>query len=258
MKPYPPLLVLAVMIAVVLGVPLGLYALLTRGRRGLMRTLHAAASERGWEFRRQRWQGDPTAFRINGWSGSTAWILKSGPGSDSARGWSVRLGLRFPSLGGEMDFALAPRDSGGLGISALASRLSPGARSRMAALSGAGASAAEFFRDARGLPARLPAFDAAYQVWVRPAQSPHPHIDRALAERVVHWSADAIAPHSMLAWRDPFGFHIEARLPATPNWPTISYFLSLAEDLALRLPAPTATSAPSGFVDKFATRFLEP
>jgi hypothetical protein len=36
-------------------------------------------------------------------------------------------------------------------------------------------------------------------------------------------------------WRDPFGFHVQARLPAPPNWVTLHRLIDLAADIARRL-----------------------
>jgi len=59
----------------------------------------------------------------------------------------------------------------------------------------------------------------------------------------------------LLAWRDPFGFHVRVRLRSTPGWSTITSFVVVAEDLAARLPAPSGASSPRGIVDKLVARF---
>lgn len=256
MKGIPPIVIVAVMLAVVLGVPFGLYALLTRGRRRLTREIRAAASARGWKFRRRRWQGDPTAFRIEGWGSGGNWVLQSGGAGETNRGSSVDLSLRFPALAGEVDVAVLPRDSTGHGGTLRAPHLSREAQARLASFSGTAASAAGFLRDAQEVPSGLPEFDAAYQVLAPPARVSPPPVDAALAQRLRHWSADALAPHSVLAWRDPFGFHVQARLPSTPDWATLTHFITLGEDFAARLPAPSGGSAPQGFVDAMVARFL--
>jgi len=257
MTSVPPLVIVAVGFAVVLGLPIGLYALLTRGQRRTTREIRRAASERGWRYRRRRWSGDPTMFRIQGRThGGLAWIMASSTTRGYDPGWTVRLGLRFPVLGGEADFALLPRDPGGHGAALRRPDLPVAARARVAAFSGAAASAVGFLRDAQEVQSGLPAFDAVYQVLGRPSQMQQALLDQALAERVLTWPADAIAPHSVLAWRDPFGFHLQARLPAAPNWPTVSYVLALAEAFTQRLPAPRPTPAPRGFVDRLIARLL--
>jgi hypothetical protein len=254
---FPPLVIVAGLFAVVLGVPFGLYALLTRGQRRTMREIRAGAAQHGWRYRLRRWQGNPTAFRIDGRTQSgLTWILTSGNTSGYDRGWSVRLGLRFPTFGGEVDFAVLPRDSKAHGSALLGSAIPPGVESRVAAFSGTAASAVGFFRDAQELPSGLAPFDAAYQILQLHQQLPNQPVDSALAERILHWPPDAIAPHSVLAWRDPFGFHLHARLPATPNWATISYFLGLADDLIARVPPAVISPTPQGFVDRLVARFL--
>jgi len=253
----PLLVIVAAMFAAFLGLFFGLYALLTRGQRRTMREIRATACERGWRYRIRRWQGNPTAFRIDGQTPSGLnWIVTSGNTSGYDRGWSVQLGLRIPALGGEVDFAVLPRDSDGRDSALARSAVPPGVESRVAALSGAAASAIGFLRDAREFPSGLPAFDAAYQVLALPRRISKPPVDPALAGRILSWPADAIAPHSVLAWRDPFGFHIHARLPATPNQATVTYFVALAQDFCARIPAPAMSPAPTGFVDRLVARFL--
>jgi len=58
-------------------------------------------AERGWRYCLRRWQANPTAFRIDGRTQSgLGWILISGNSGGYDRGWSVRLGLRFPAWAG--------------------------------------------------------------------------------------------------------------------------------------------------------------
>jgi hypothetical protein len=257
MKSIPPIALMVMMAAATLGVLMGLYSLLTRGRRRTVGEIKSEAIRRGWAFHLRRWLGDPTAFRINGWSRSgLTWILKTGPNSSDHHGWTVGLGLHFARLGGEMDFAVVPRIEGvGTGVHTL--RLSPNVQARLAAFSSAAANAAGFFRDAGEASGGLPAFDAAYKILVleqRITQSP---IDSALAQRILNWPVEAIVPKEVLAWREPFGVHLHAHLPGTPNWATITHFLAIAEDLCARLPAPVATSVPRSFWDRMLGRILE-
>lgn len=256
--PFPHLVIAAGLFAVVLGIPFGLYALLTRGQRRTMREIRAGALQHGWRYRLQRRQGSPTAFRIDGGTRSgLTWILTSGNTSGYDRGWSVLLGLRFPTLGGDVDFAVLPRDSDAHGSPLLGSGIPPGVESRVAAFSGTAASAVAFVRDARELPSGLAPFDAAYQILLSQQELPNqPVVDCPLAQRILHWPPDTVAPHSVLAWRDPFSLQLQARLPVTPNWATISYFLALAEDLIARVPRPVISPAPQGFVDRLVARFL--
>jgi hypothetical protein len=255
MKPFPPLLLLAVMAMVFLGIPIGLYVLLTRGQRRATREIKRGASERGWRYRVRHWQGDPTSFRIDGRTAAgLTWILKSTGTSGYNRGWTVVLGLHVPILGGEMDFAVLPRDPKDPNFAALALAVSPGAMAKIADFSSAGASAIEFLRDARETPAGLAAFDAAYQVITLPEKFRQPLVNPALAERVLHWPDSAVRPHSLLAWRDPFGVQFQARLPGPPNWVTVSYFLALAEDFCAQVPPPAVPAIPRTFLDRLIAR----
>jgi len=241
--------------AVVLGVPIGLYVLLTRGQRQTMQDIRAGAAGCGWRYRVRHWQGNPAAFRMDGRMRSgLPWVLTSSHTTGYDRGWSVRLHLRVPLLAGEVDLAILPRE--GNNSSPLGAGIPPGIKSRAAALSTAFASAAVFFRDSKELLSGLPAFDAAYHVLVLPSRFTHPLLDSALAARVLHWPAEAMAPHSVLAWRDPFAFHLLAQLPGPPNWPAVTHFLSIAEDLCARLPAPAAPAAPPTFADRLVARIL--
>jgi hypothetical protein len=257
MKPFPPLLTVTGLFVFLFGLFFGLYALLTKGRRRTMRAIRAGASARGWRYRLRHWQGDPTAFRIDGQTeNGLTWILNSVGASGYDRGWCVRLGLRFPILAGETDLTVMPRDPAGHCSPRLEDTVASGVQARVAAFSEAAAGAIGFFQFAREFPSGLPAFDAAYQVLALPRQIRQSPLDPALAERILHWPADAIAPHSVLAWRDPFGLCLQARLPATPNWATVCYFLVLAEDFCVRLPAPEVSPAPRGFLDRLIARVL--
>jgi len=59
-------LIVAVAFAITIGLPVGLYVLLTRGRRRAMREIRQGAEGQGWRYRLRHWQGNPTAFRIDG------------------------------------------------------------------------------------------------------------------------------------------------------------------------------------------------
>jgi hypothetical protein len=238
---------------VVLGVPIGLYLLLTKGQRRTIREIRKGATAFGWRYRLRRWQGNPAAFRIDGRMRSGLdWVLTSGNTSGYDRGWSVKLALRIQALGGEADFAVLPRNDAGQ--APLGRGVPAGMASSEAAVNGAVASDLMFFRDAQEVPSGLAAFDAAYRVLALPRLFAKPPLDPALAERVVHWPAGATAPHSIQAGRDPFGFEIQARLPEPPNWAAVSYFVSLAEDLCTRLPAAVTPSSPATLVDRLVRR----
>jgi hypothetical protein len=157
-------------------------------------------------------------------------------------------------LAGKVDFAILPREPDDRGTALLAPGLSAAAQARVATFSTALASAIEFFHDASRFPSGLPAFDAAYQVLALPQQARHP-LHTELAARILHWPEQAIAPHSVLAWRDPFGFHLKVCLPAPANWPTVSYSVALAEQFASCLPATSMPSAPASLVDRVIARF---
>jgi hypothetical protein len=254
--PFPPAVVLAVMLLLVLGLPIGLYALLTRGRRRTMREIRVRAIEQGWRFRMRRWAGDPTAFRIDGHTRSGLdWILKTiGAGTESySPGWNAELHLQFPVLAGKEDFAILPREADDRSGALLQSGMPPAVQARVAAFSPALAGVVEFFHDAVELPSGLPAFDAAYRVLALPQQFQQP-CDADLAARILHWPEEAIAPHSVLAWRDSIGLHFKVRLPAPANWQTVSYAIALAEQFASRVPPGSTPSAPASLVDRVVAR----
>jgi hypothetical protein len=129
MTPLPLITIVGGMFAIVLVVPFGLYALLTRSKRRTTREIRTEATQRGWQYRSRRWQGNPTAFRIDGRTRSgLAWVLSSGGSGSDNRGWNAELNLLFPILGGEVDFAVLPRITGAHSSVAISSNLAePGA-----------------------------------------------------------------------------------------------------------------------------------
>jgi hypothetical protein len=127
----------------------------------------------------------------------------------------------------------------------------------MAEFSATAASAGGFFRDAQETPSGLPSFDAAYQILSLTQRIPQVPIDAGLAERILKWPSDAVAPQEILAWRDSFGLHLHAHLPATPNWGTITHFVGIAQDFCARLPVPVMTGASKSFWDRLLGRILE-
>jgi hypothetical protein len=258
MNTFPPLVIVIVFFTAFLSLFLGLYALLTRRQQRTMREIRRAACERGWRYRLRRWQGNPTAFRIDGQTrGGLPWTMKSSSTRGYDRGWLATLVLRFPTLGGVMDFAVLPREPGNSGTKLAADDVSQAIPARVTSLSGTAADAVSFLRYARDLPSGLGAFDAAYQVLALLQRVPRSPVERGLAERIMDWPGDAIRPHSVLAWRDPFGLVFEARLPAPANWATVSYRLALGEDLCSRLPAPEVSAAPRTLVDRVIARIVQ-
>lgn len=255
MSTFPPLVIVMGLIAVFLGLFIGLYLLLTTGQRRTMREIRRAAAEHGWRYGLRHWQGNPTAFRIDGQTpGGLPWTMKSSSTRGYDRGWSATLLLRFPTLGGKMDFAVLPREPRDYATKQAADGLSQGAQQRVTSFSSAAADAVAFLRVAQDRPSGVAAFDAAYQVSAVPQRVVHSPVEPALAKRIMDWPSDSIRPHSMLAWRDPFGLVLEARLPAPANWATVSYLLALGEDLCGRLPPPEGSAAPRTFLDRVIAR----
>jgi len=258
MRPFPPLLVATAVFAALLGLFLALYARLTAEQRRTTREIRGAASGRGWRYRPLRWRGDLTAFRIDGQSriGLVPWILISDYNRGYDRRWSVLLRLIVPSLGGGVDLAVLPRESADR-ESVLRGRAIPaGAETWVSRLSGAAASAVAFFRDAVEVSGGLETFDAAYQTLATPQTVHQRVVDPAIAGRILHWPEGAVAPHSVLAWRDPFGFQLQARLPGPPNLSTVLHVLELADEFIARVPPSPMPPAPAGLVDRLVARLL--
>jgi hypothetical protein len=78
-------------------------------------------------------------------------------------------------------------------------------------------------------------------------------VDAPLAGRIMQWP---VAPHSLLARRDPFGFHIQARLPGPVNWATVPYFLGLTDETCVRIPSSGAPPGPQGLLDRMVARLI--
>ena len=259
MSPFASLLVVVALFGTVLGLPFGLYALLTRGRRRAIGQIRREASLRGWQFGVRRWQGNPSAFRIRGRSSSGLdWILTSGGAADANQGWSVLLAVRVPALAGEMDLAILPRDAAGAAAQVLRAGLSHEFQDRIASVSGTLANAIGFSESAQEVPSGFSDFDAAYKVLILPTRIERSPINAERARRLLNWPPDALSPHSILIWRDSFGLHVQARLRATPTWPTISYLVGLVEQLCAQLPASATRPEPKGVVDRLAASFFEP
>jgi len=100
----------------------------------------------------------------------------------------------------------------------------------------------------------FPKFDGGYRILVSPRLIGRPLIEPAFAQRLLHWPAGVIAPHSLLAWRDFWAFEFQHRLPAPPNWATVSEFAALGGELAERVPPPVKSTVPRGFIDRVIGR----
>ncbi len=249
--------IVAAMFAICIGLPVSLYLLFTAERRKAIRDIRHAAAGCGWKFGIRRLLGDPTAFRIEGRTGAgMAWILTTEGSSQQSTRWASEMRLRIPGLAGPKDFDISPRDPKDRSSGLVGARLSPRAEARVAAVSGTLADAIEFNALAREIATGAPAFDAAYRVQILPDRFSHSPIDSGLAKQMLEWPGDAIRPVALLVRRDSFGLHLEVRLPAMPNWSTISWLLALAESLSVKLPAQEQDSVPSGFVDRVVNRFL--
>lgn len=254
MTGWPAIGVIFAVSAGTLGLPLALYALMTRKRRAAMREIRANADARNWKFRFRHWTGNPTAFRIDGRGRDGAtFVMKSGTSHGYETGWSATLSLRFTELAGEPDVAVLPRSAAGRDFAPRG--VPPKLKARVEAYSGLAASAIRLLEEGKETPSGLATFDAAYRV-LRLGVSWQPLVNAKLAERIMAWPTEAYGLHALLAWRDPFGFHMQARLPAPPNWATIYYVVELADDLCARLPAGRMAGPPKGIVDQFLAGIL--
>src|SRR5258708_18390582 len=171
------LLIVAVAFAITIGLPVGLYVLLTRGRRRAMREIRQGAEGQGWRYRLRHWQGNPTAFRIDGRTHSgLSWVMTSGSTRGYDKGWNTVLRLRVPILGGEVDLAVLPRGVGhryagdvllresGHRPGAGGEALTPPAVARVAAFSGALASGLGICSKFPELPTGRAAFERGHRV----------------------------------------------------------------------------------------------
>lgn len=255
MNKWPPLAILGVMIAIVFGLPLVLYFLLTRKRRASMHEIREGAEARGWKFSVRHWTGNPTAFRIDGRTRSgLSLVMKSASARGYDPGWNSTLTVRFPELAREPDVTIIPRrmsHDSGLSLRGVSADV----QAKVAAFSGLAASAIRLLREGKETPTGVSQFDKDYQV-LSLGVSWQPLVDAKLAQKIVNWPADAASMHALLVWRDPFAFHVEARLPAAPNWATICYLVGVAEELCARLPAGRMAAPPKGLVDQLIMGIL--
>lgn len=210
-----PLLLGLGLLVIAAGISAGIYVLMGRERVRLLQEIRKSADDHSWNFSLKRGYRDPAAFRIQGETFSgLPWSLRTG-GSDKDPRHALRLELTFPTLQGESDLVVLPRDANWeFGVSTPSV---PGAR--------------EF-------PSGLADFDAAYKVLAASRQVSGPPLTPALAERFVKWPKNTVAPNPVLAWRDESGFHVEAHLSRMSNWATIAYLLDLGEDMCAQLPTP--------------------
>jgi hypothetical protein len=201
--------------AIVLGISMAVYVFLARERVRLLKEIRTSADNHSCTFSLKRGYRDPAAFRIQGETFSgLPWSLRTGePGNDPH--CTLRLELTFPTLGGESDLVVAPRDAKWESTVPTPS-----------------------LREAREYPSGLVDFDAAYKVLAASRQVLRPPLTPALAERFVKWPKNTVAPNPVAAWRDRTGFHVEAHLSKMSNWATIEYLLNLGEDICAQLPTP--------------------
>lgn len=254
MEPFPPIAIVVTAFVLLLGLFFGLYAWLTKTRRRLMREIRANAAARGWRYGWRLRQGDPTSFRIDGETeNGLTWVLKSTGTSGYARGWCVRLGLKFPTLAGKADLIILARDAGPTDVGSDVQHALAG---QVAKFSKVAAETVGLWQAGREFPSGVSAFDKAYQTVALPERFSQSPVDAALAERILHWPENTITPHSLLVWLDHSGLHLQARLPSPPTWTTVRSFVALAEDLCLRLPAPEVPPASPTVTDRLM-RLLE-
>ena len=200
------------LLAMVIGLSVGLYAYMAQERLRLLQEIRTSATSHLWTFSVSRGYRDPAVFRIHGETFSgLPWNLETGSGPRSA----IRLELTFPTMRGKSDLAVVPRND--KWESSLAAPSLP---------------------EAREFPSGLADFDAAYKVLANPWQVSNPPVTPELAERLVKWPRNTVTPKPVAAWRDQAGFHVEAHLSRMSNWATIEYLLTLGEDMCAQLPAP--------------------
>lgn len=202
--------------AIVIGVSTALYVFLARERMRLLREIRTSADSHSWTFSLKRGYRDPAAFGIQGETfGGLPWNLQTSGSSGNEHRGALRLELTFPTLRGKSDLVVAPRDEKWECVVSTPS-----------------------LPEALEFPSGLIDFDAAYKVLATPRQVSGPPMPLALAERFVRWPKNTVAPNPVAAWRDQWGFHVEAHLSKMSNWATIEYLLNLGEDMCAQLPTP--------------------
>ena len=223
-----------------------------------MREIRLEARSRGWRYRLRRWLGDPTAFRIDGsFPSGIRWILRSAGNRGYDRGWTVTLGAVIPGLAGDADFSVMPRDPAKPSAAIHPSDISSEVQASVGRVSGALAGELQFLGNSQEVPSGSTEFDTAYKTLIVPRQFSRTLVDARLAEQMLNWPKDAVTPHSVLAWRDPFGVHVQARLPGPSNWAAVLHLLSIAEQFSMRLPAPLPSPSPRTLLDRVVARFQD-
>jgi len=205
--------------AVLVAVFIAAYLLARSRWRREAGEIQRKAGEQGWAYDDKGWAGRPTAFRLGGQTaGGLPWILDSLPLVTSrGDGWAHTVLLHVPSLGGEVDWAVLPRQRPMNLLTGIAQRGRPAGMAALALFSALAASVNRFFREAHEVPSGLEAFDKAYRVLVRVPRPGRPAVGGQLAEAFVLWPAGAMAPHSVSVWRDFLGLHLQARLFSPPT-----------------------------------------
>jgi hypothetical protein len=251
----PPLLLVALMAAAMFGLISGLYRFLTRRQREIVQEIRDHAEQNGWQYHKRRWSGNPTTFRIEGHNSSgVPWVLKSAGAGDNAHGWSMELTVRYPTVAGETDVAIIPRDEKHTRAALAASAQ---AESWVSRVSQTLAGAVHFISHSQESPSGFEPFDYAYQVLLVPESSRKPLVDSALAKKWLNWPGDSVPVHSLLAWRDPFGFVVEARVVGPANWATVSYLLDLGEELVRRMPVGNVPAGPQHAMDRMIGKVVQ-
>ena len=165
------------------------------------------------------------------------------------QGWSNCVGVRFPTLGGEQDLLIEPR-AGANKLKTIEAGAARKAIERVETFSSTAAGFARTMQLESSALAGCPDFDAAYRIAGPPAASGGSLIDPDIARRFLNWPPHAIQPHSLLVWRDPYGLHVQARLPAPPNWAALHHLIDLATDIARRLPRGRPERGKAGVIDR--------
>jgi hypothetical protein len=199
--------------AVVVVLSIGLFVFLARQRLRSLQEIQSSADNHSATFSVEQECCDRATFDLKGKTlNGVPWKLSTGTPGDHS-GCALRLDLTFPTLGGDSDLVVVPRDERWESVLTIPTLL-----------------------DAIEFPSGAADFDASYKVLVAPRQLPTQPLNPALAKRFVKWPKNAVAPNPMAAWRDQSGFHVEAHL-SKMNWATVEHLLILGEGISERLPA---------------------